>query len=454
MTNYTQRGRRPRYVKNNYEHNDSSSPYLRHARKNVEDQNSFLRVLSIMTIIFIAVILSIFILADNENFLEKHFGPDSPITELFMKLAQTKDHKEHADFALPFGLRRQNILFLGVDASGSPEDLWSGTRTDTMILVNIDPKTKSVNALSIPRDSKVYLPNDNGVNKINAAHAIGGIDMTKRTVEDTLGVKIDKYIMVHDSAVKEIVDAMEGVDIYVEKPMHYNDYSGNLHINFDKGMHHLSGKQAVEYLRFRHDALGDIGRTQRQQWFLRSLLTQLKNPKTIAKIPDIIAVAKKYVKTDMSLYEMSQYAALAKHIDMDKIEVAMLPGAPNQRGYISYWILDPEKTQEVVNRVIYRDKYHFDETTPYSASVLYSSDKQSEAQSLIELLKAGGVNVKCTGNVSRTHSHFTAHSDKATNEYFNWLKKKTPQLEGMQFIYDPSNYYCSDTDYTVVLAGK
>ena len=454
MTNYTQRGRRPRYVKNNYEHNDSSSPYLRHARKNVEDQNSFLRVLSIMTIIFIAVILSIFILADNENFLEKHFGPDSPITELFMKLAQTKDHKEHADFALPFGLRRQNILFLGVDASGSPEDLWSGTRTDTMILVNIDPKTKSVNALSIPRDSKVYLPNDNGVNKINAAHAIGGIDMTKRTVEDTLGVKIDKYIMVHDSAVKEIVDAMEGVDIYVEKPMHYNDYSGNLHINFDKGMHHLSGKQAVEYLRFRHDALGDIGRTQRQQWFLRSLLTQLKNPKTIAKIPDIIAVAKKYVKTDMSLYEMSQYAALAKHIDMDKIEVAMLPGAPNQRGYISYWILDPEKTQEVVNRVIYRDKYHFDETTPYSASVLYSSDKQSEAQSLIDLLKAGGVNVKCTGNVSRTHSHFTAHSDKATNEYFNWLKKKTPQLEGMQFIYDPSNYYCSDTDYTVVLAGK
>lgn len=453
MTNYTQNNRRTR-INNNQEQQELSSPYLRHAKSKIEEQSSFLRVLSIMTIIFIGIILSIFILADNENFLEKHFGENSPVTKLFMKLAATKDHKEKADFALPFGLRRQNILFLGVDASGSPEDLWSGTRTDTMILVNIDPKSKSVNALSIPRDSKVYLPNDNGVNKINAAHAIGGIEMTKRTVEDTLGVRIDKYIMVHDSAVKEIVDAMDGVDIYIEKPMHYNDYSGKLHINFNKGMHHLTGQQAVEYLRFRHDALGDIGRTQRQQWFLRSLLKELQSPKTIAKIPDIIAVAKKYVKTDMSLYELSQYAGLAKHIDMDKIEVAMLPGAPNQRGYVSYWILDPEKTQEVVNRVIYRDRYHFDENTPYTASVLYSADKQTEASALIEQLKAGGITVKCTGNVTRAHSHFSAHSNKATNEYFNWLKKKTPELEGMQFVYDPINYYCADTDYTVVLAGK
>ena len=77
----------------------------------------------------------------------------------------------------------------------------------------------------------------------------------------------------------------------------------------------IRDRQAVEYLRFRHDALGDIGRTQRQQWLLRSLLTKMKQPSTITKIPDIISVAKKYVKTDMSFYEMSQYAALTKHID-------------------------------------------------------------------------------------------------------------------------------------------
>lgn len=442
MTNQTQRRREYR-----------TRTFVKKSKQVKEERTSFAKVLIGMIIVFIGVILSIFVMADNENFLENHFGEDSFITKLFQKLSMSNNNKEHADFTLPFGLRRQNILFLGVDASGNPNDLWSGTRTDTIILVNIDPRTKSVNALSIPRDSKVYLPGDNGVNKINAAHAIGGIDMTKRTIEDTLGVHIDKYIMVHDSAVKEIVDAMDGLDVYVEKPMHYNDYAGNLHINFDKGNHHLSGQKAVEYLRFRHDALGDIGRTQRQQWLLRSLLTKMKQPSTITKIPDIISVAKKYVRTDMSFYEMSQYAALAKHIDMDKIEVAMLPGAPNQRGYISYWILDPEKTQEVVNRVIYRDsKGVFDESTPVTASVL-SSDNTKGAQ-ISENLHNLGIDVKCTGKVSKAHSQFVAHSSKITNDYYNHLVKKDEALGGLQFVYDPVNYQCGETDFTIILSGN
>ena len=431
---------------------DRTRSFIKHANEAREERSSFAKVLIGMIIVFIGVILSIFVLADNENFLAEHFGENSFVTQLFEKLSVSNNNKEHADFALPFGLRRQNILFLGVDASNNPNDLWTGTRTDTIILVNIDPRTKSVNALSIPRDSKVYLPGDNGVNKINAAHAIGGIEMTKRTIEDTLGVHIDRYIMVHDSAVKEIVDAMDGLDIYVEKPMHYNDYSGNLHINFSKGDHHLDGQQAVEYLRFRHDALGDIGRTQRQQWLLRSLLNKLKQPATITKIPDIISVAKKYVKTDMSFYEMSQYAALAKHIDMDKIEIAMLPGAPNQKGYISYWILDPEKTQEVVNRVIYRDKEQFDEAVPMTAAVLAS--ETSRGEQMAENLKAAGIDVKCTGRATRAHSQFIAHSSKVTNDYYNWLKKKNEEFGGLQFVYDPVNYYCGETDFTIILSGN
>lgn len=442
MANQTQRRREYR-----------THAFVKRAKQAKEERSSFAKVLIGMIIVFIGVILSIFVMADNENFLEKHFGEDSFITKLFQKLTMSNDNKEHADFALPFGLRRQNILFLGVDASGNPRDLWTGTRTDTIILVNIDPRTKSVNALSIPRDSKVYLPGDNGVNKINAAHAIGGIEMTKRTIEDTLGVHIDRYIMVHDSAVKEIVDAMDGLDVYVEKPMHYNDNAGHLHINFNKGNHHLDGQQAVEYLRFRHDALGDIGRTQRQQWLLRSLLTKMKQPSTITKIPDIISVAKKYVKTDMSFYEMSQYAALTKHIDMDKIEVAMLPGAPNQKGYISYWILDPEKTQEVVNRVIYRDnKGAFDETIPVTASVL-ASDSARGAQ-MASNLKEMGIEVKCTGHTSRAHSQFVAHSSKITNEYYNHLTKKNEAFGGLQFVYDPVNYQCGETDFTIILSGN
>ena len=213
MTNQTQRRNRE----------DRTNSFIKHAKQSREEQSSFAKILIGMMIVFAGLLLAIFMFAGDENFFEKQFGENSAITKTFQKLVRSNDNKEHADFAFPFGLRRQNILFLGVDASGNPNDLWSGTRTDTIILINVDPKTKSVNALSIPRDSKVYLPKDNGVNKINAAHAIGGIEMTKKTVEDTLGVHIDRYIMVHDDAVKAIVDAMDGLDIYIEKPMHYND---------------------------------------------------------------------------------------------------------------------------------------------------------------------------------------------------------------------------------------
>lgn len=434
--------------------NSKRNEYLNRMKQHQQEQEAFIRAIIVMFIVFIVVIGSIFIFAGSSDFAKEQFGENSVITRLFNKINKDNDYKEKAEFSLPFGPRKQNILLLGVDASENKDDLWTGTRTDTIILVNIDPKSKSVNAISIPRDSKVYLPDNNGIQKINAAHAIGGVGMTIRTIEDTLGVKIDRYLMVHDDAVKAIVEALGGVDVYVEKPMRYHDYAGKLHIDLSKGEHRLDPTQAVGYLRFRHDPLGDIGRTQRQQWFLRGLLHELQKPETITKIPDIINVTKKYVKTNMSLYELSQYAAMTKHIDMDKIEIATLPGAPNKKGYISYWILDPQKSQEVVNRLIFREKVHPDENMVLTASIMSAASKADEAELVKKQLTEAGVTVNCTGNLSRTHTQFIAHSGKVTNEYYNWLKKKTPAIAGYQFVYEPVNYYCGESDFTVVIAGK
>ena len=234
--------------------------------------------------------------------------------------------------------------------------------------------------------------------------------------------------------------------------MHYNDYSGKLHINFNKGKHHLTEKDAVEYLRFRHDALGDIGRTQRQQWFLRGLMADLQKPETIAKLPKIIAITKKYVKTDMSAYEMTQYAALAKGFDMDNVEIAMLPGSPNKHGITSYWILDPEKTQEVVDRLIYRiheegDKEH------YTASIMSSPDNATEAANLKKALENAGIEVQCSGTLRSAHSQFIAHSKYVTVDYYAELKKEVPEVKSRQFVYDPATYMCSATDFTIVVAA-
>lgn len=435
-----------------YSNGSADNPFENYAEDRKRAQSSFRKILTLMTIVFFTAIFAILLFANQDNFLSQKLGENSFISNMLAKLSKENNSKDKPEFVLPFGLRRQNILLLGVDSNGADSDLWVGTRTDTIILLNIDPRTKTVNAISIPRDSKVYLPKGMGIQKINAAHAIGGVGMTIQTIEDTLGVHIDKYIMFHDEAVREIVKALGGVDIYVEKNMHYNDNAGHLHINFTKGKHHLTEKDAVEYLRFRHDALGDIGRTQRQQWFLRGLLADLQKPETIVRIPEIIAVASKYVKTDMSVYEMSQYAALAKGFDMDNIEIAMLPGAPNKHGYISYWILDPEKTQEVVNRLIYRQKPEGVKES-YTASIMSSPDNLDEARVLKSALEAAGIEVKCSGTLKSVHSQFIAHSKYVTTDYYAELKKKVPEVKSRQFVYDPSTFMCADTDFTVVVAA-
>lgn len=435
-----------------YSSGSADNPFENYPDKKNSNQSSFRKALTIMTIVFFTAILAILLFANCQDYIDKKLGENSFISNLLNKLSLSNSSKDKPEFNLPFGPRRQNILLLGVDSNGADSDLWVGTRTDTMILLNIDPKTKTVNAISIPRDSKVYLPQGMGIQKINAAHAIGGVGMTIKTVEDTLGVKVDRYIMFHDEGVRAIVKALGGVDIYVEKNMHYNDNAGHLHINFTKGKHHLTEKDAVEYLRFRHDAMGDIGRTQRQQWFLRGLLADLQKPETIARLPKIIAVANKYVKTDMTPYEMTQYAALAKHFDMDNIEIAMLPGSPNKHGYISYWILDPEKTQEVVDRLIYRESDVGRKET-YTASIMSSADNASEARELKKALEANGIQVLCSGTLNTTHSQFIAHSKYVTIDYYADLKKQVPEVKSRQFVYDPVNYMCANTDFTVVVAG-
>lgn len=428
--------------------------YLKRAKLIREESSAFLRTMIVITIFIICIALSFLILGDNSEFLAKHLGKDNILTKFSTNVSKDNNTKQKADFTLPFGNKRKNILLLGVDSNGQGTDPFEGTRTDTIILMNVDPKTKSLNAISIPRDSKVYLPDNHGIQKINAAHAIGGVGMTIRTIEETLGVKIDRYIMVHDGAVREIVDAIGGIDIYVEKNMKYNDFSGKLFINLKKGKNHLDGKQVVGYLRFRHDALGDIGRTQRQQWFLRGLMEAVKKPETIAKLPEIITVANKYIKTNMSFYELSQYASLAKHLDMDKVEVAMLPGAPNKKGYISYWILDPEQTQDVVNRLIYREKTAPETLKDVKAGIMYSQGYEQEVELIKQQLETLGIKVVCTSQVNKTHTQFIAHSKNITNDYFNWLKKKTPSIIGYQFVYEPTDFYCNGSDFTIIIAGK
>ena len=433
--------------------NEEYNQFLKHLNAEKEETSNFAKTLFGIVLLFCLFVFAFLVVADNKDKFIKKFGEDSYISRLLMLIPDNIENKKHIEFAAPFIQKRQNILLAGVDVNGSKVDPWKGARTETLIILNVDTKTKSINAISVPRDSKVYLPGDYGIQKINSAHAIGGIEMTKKTLERTLGIKINHYILVHDDAVANIVDALGGVPIYVEKNMYYNDNSGNLHINLSKGLNILNGRNAVGYLRFRKDGLGDIGRTQRQQWFLKGFMEKIKSPQTLAKIPEMLDAVNNYVKTDMTFYELSQFAALAKNIDSDKIEFATLPGAPNKSGYISYWILDPEKTQEMINRMIYRDNV-YNENKAYNIGIRYSNGNEEAAKDLSEKIKSVGYNVNCFGPSVIPHSQFIAHDSSVSNDIFNNIKKEAPELSKMQFVYNPNKNYCTSSDITILLEGQ
>ena len=421
--------------------------FLKNIREEREESSNLARlVITVVMALLCAVIVCVILVENNI------FNPANNTAEDTAGVFKY-NREDKKNFEVPFTPRRQNILILGVDSNGQDTDMWEGTRSDTILVVNIDPKTHSIKAISIPRDSKVYLPDNKGVQKINSAHAIGGVNLVKKTLKETFGIKIDKYVLIHDEAVEKIVDALGGIPIYVEKRMLYHDYAGKLHIDLQKGNTVLNGKQAIGYLRYRKDGLGDIGRTHRQQWFMKSLFEKLHSPQVITKIPEVLNVANTYIKTDMSFYELSQYAAMARSIDKNKVEIATLPGAPNQKGYISYWILDHAKTQEVINRMIYRDKPNL-EGAKFKGGIMYSPKREADAELLKEKLNELGFEVNMLKITHLSHTRFVANKNEVTLEFYNYLQKKIPEVHDMQFIYDPTEMFSVGSDFTVVLAEQ
>lgn len=237
------------------------------------------------------------------------------------------------------------LLILGTDitydaVSRKPIPGLEG-RTDSILLAHVDPIRYKIKILSIPRDTYANIPGY-GHQKINAAHAYGGINLTKQTISDLTNTKIDYYLEFNPSFIKKLVDLLGGVSLYVEKDMSYVDHAQNLNINLKQGWQKLSGKQAHGYIRFRYDAEGDWGRMRRQQQFLKALSQALVKPTNIAKLPFTIFSVLKEVKTDLPLPYAIRLAnsvrmLTAKDIKTDTStgEETSLPGAgsviiPNQ----------------------------------------------------------------------------------------------------------------------------
>ncbi len=251
--------------------------------------------------------------------------------------------------------RPVTLLVMGLDEATDIEGASSTDlvgRTDTMLLVRVNPDTESINVMSIPRDTRVDIPGY-GIDKINQANVEGGAELAAQTVSYNFNqVEIDRYVRVSTAAFREIVDLIGGVEVFVPKEMKYEDKTQGLVIDLEPGWQTLSGDEAEQFARFRQDNLGDIGRVQRQQILLKALRDRILNPTVIAQIPQIVRILQTHIDTNLSTEEILALAGFGLQLERESLNMVMLPGRFSRpKEYrASYWITDPNSTNEVMQR--------------------------------------------------------------------------------------------------------
>jgi polyisoprenyl-teichoic acid--peptidoglycan teichoic acid transferase len=241
--------------------------------------------------------------------------------------------------------RPVNILVMGIDRVPDVPTHSAASfngRSDTMLLVRLDPRDNSVKILSIPRDTQVDSP-ELSLRKINQANADGGPALAARIVSSNLNdVPIDRYIRVTTDAFSDLVDLVGGVEVFVPQKMHYVDKTQQLEINLDPGWQLLNGEQAEQFARFRSDSYGDIGRVQRQQVLMKALRQRLVSPTMLPRLPQMMRMMQKYVDTNINLEEMLALANFSLKLDRAEIKMVMLPGqfSGDSHHATSYWMMN------------------------------------------------------------------------------------------------------------------
>jgi LCP family protein required for cell wall assembly len=225
--------------------------------------------------------------------------------------------------------------------------------TDTMMYVNYNVETGKVAMMSIPRDT--YITNEYCVgHKLNSLYRGKNTQAFVEQIEELIGVDIDYYLIFDSKMLIDIVDKVGGVEVDVPVRMKYDDPTQNLHIDLKKGTQVLNGKQAEQFVRYRKGndgsgyARGDLQRTEVQQQFIKNFISTVLSAKNLTKIPDLINVALDNTDTNITAREALKYSTDVMKIDTSNISSCTAPGEAKYINNISYFVMDKEKTKELV----------------------------------------------------------------------------------------------------------
>lgn len=321
-----------------------------------------------------------------------------------------------------------NILIIGSDSRNG-----EAARSDTLILMHINFQKNKVYFVSIPRDTRVYIPGQ-GMAKINAAFSYGQASLAIRTVEQFLGVNLNHYAVVDFQGFKQMVDALGGVTVDVKEPIIDRSYSYRMYI--PKGKIKMDGKLALNYVRYRHGD-SDFKRAERQQNFIKSLAKQVLNVKALTKLPTLVNILNKNVETDMSKREMLSLGGYLRTVKEKQVETITVPGEPETVDGQSYVIPDRYRTELIMERMeagkslkSLKTKIEHGSFTyklPAYLTVLNGTGKAGLARKASKMLVAEGLKVISTGNAK----HF--RYQRTEIQYHPLMSQKAKELQYLFF---------------------
>jgi polyisoprenyl-teichoic acid--peptidoglycan teichoic acid transferase len=233
---------------------------------------------------------------------------DTMHTPLQRDKSEKREEQVSLQKAQPF-----SVVLLGVDQRENDRG-----RSDSIIVMAVNPNNNSVKMLSIPRDTRTEIVGKGKVDKINHAYAFGGVDMSLKTIENFLDIPIDYYVQINMEGFKDIVDSVGGVT--VQNDLDFTEDG----THFPKGELKLNGEKALKYARMRHeDPRGDFGRQLRQRQIIQAVINEGASLSSLANYGDIFSALGNNVKTNLTFNEMvtiqSKYKEASKSIEQIQV---------------------------------------------------------------------------------------------------------------------------------------
>lgn len=307
-------------------------------------QNPLIRF--VKSLYWIAVVLSALIVAAFllwKLFVPAPKAPEIPGQEDVSVMGDLQQGPKRRDLCYTF-------LLMGTDDGNG--------NADTLMAATYDVANQRVGVVSIPRDTIVDRTWSR-YPKINGAYSGGNVDRVRQEVSHLLGIPIDFYVKVNIKAFVELVDEVGGVDFNVPVDMDYDDPWQNLSIHYKKGMQHLTGQQALEVVRFRHNndlsGYSDTGRTRTQQQMIQAVAQKVLSWGSVAKIKPFLDICMEHVDTDLTAAELLYFAGQALYLDVGSdVATTTLTGRTDatHNGYKWCVELDKEQTLQDINDLL------------------------------------------------------------------------------------------------------